>query len=345
MATKTKVIFPILFLLIAVPAGIVFYLYSSYRKAAYEGYGDPTKTIDFIIEQGESTDEIAADLLEKGLITNETFFKLYLRQNDVASTIQAGSFTVPNNLSIEKLVEILQKAEFPDIWVTIPEGLMAKEIAEMLANAFATYPESSFDKETFLSAVTTPALPEGYKSPAPEGKGLEGYLFPDTYRFPPDATAEYVLLTMVSTFNEKLIIPNQKDIEASSLTVDEIVILASILERETRQAHDRPKVADILLRRLEAGWALEVDATLLYHFGDWQHVITYQDLQLDTPYNTRKYQGFPPTPIANPGAQSFEAVLNPEPNEYWFYINDKEGTLHYAKTLAEHNQNIATYLQ
>lgn len=344
MRTRGKVTVTF-FIIIALVAAGTFVLYSSYHKAVEIGYGNPTKTVEFTIEEGESIDEISEDLFKKGLITNPYYFQLYVRLHNVADKLQAGSFKVPDNLPMRELVEILMHAVFPDVWVTIPEGLMATEIAGILEEGFSGYENEEFDQGQFLSLVQNPILPDGYVNPAPEGKPLEGYLFPDTYRFPPDATAEYVLLTILATFDKKIVRAHEKEIEESAYSLDELITLASILERETRHPDDRPIVADILLRRMETGWALEVDATLLYYFSDWTHEISYDELQLDTPYNTRKYTGLPPTPIANPGAQAFNSVLEPEANSYWFYISDKDGILHYAETLAEHNRNISTYLQ
>ena len=347
MGVKAKTSVILLGVIAVAVSFAAFLAISSYNKAANKGYGEPTQTIDFTIEAGESIDEIAQNLLDAGLITNVYFFQIYVRQYNIADRLQAGAFKIPDNLSLKDLTDILQHAVFPDVWVTIPEGLRATEISAILEEAFSGYAESSFDKTEFMALVENPVLPEGFDNPAPKGEILEGYLFPDTYRFPPDATAEYVIISMLTTFDEKLTRPNIDEIEtlSSRYTVDDLVTLASILERESMHAEDRPLVADILLRRIENGWALEVDVTLLYYFGDWKRDLSYIDLQEDTQYNTRKYSGLPPTPISNPGAQAFEAILNPEPNDYWFFIADSEGILHYASTLEEHNANISMYLQ
>lgn len=321
-----------------------YLLYRDYNKAVNEGYGSPTKNVEFIIEEGTSVETIAADLKAAGLITNEWYFKFYVRRADIAGDIQAGAFSIPNHLPLEELGEILQNAVFPDIWVTIPEGMMAIDIVDTIGNAFATYSENSFDKSAFLDMVTTEDPTMTVDLPIPEGKPLEGYIFPDTYRFPPDASAEYVLHMILTTFRTKIYNSLRNDIENSGYTLYEVLILASILERETKHSEDRPVVADILLRRLENNWALEVDATLLYHFRDWKHPITTEDLELDTPYNTRKYPGLTPTPIANPGEETIRAVLFPQVNTYWYYISDRDGILHYAETLEEHNINIQNYL-
>jgi UPF0755 protein len=328
----------------AISAVAIFLLYRDYRSSVTES-GEPTKVVEFTIEEGETVDEIGQALLDAGLIENIWYFKIYVMQSEIGDKLQAGSFSIPHNLSLDELGELLQHAEFPDIWVTIPEGMMTTQVAEYLDEGFAINPENSFDKEEFLALATSTSPQISVDLPIPEDKPLEGFLYPDTYLFPPDATAGYVLNALLTNFRERVYVPHMQDIEASPYTLYEIVTLASILERETKHPDDRPLVADILLRRLENGWALEVDATLLYYFGDWTHVITQEDLQIDSPYNTRKVGGFTPTPIANPGEQTIRAVLSPEPNDYWYYISDTDGNLHYAVTLEEHNANIQKYLQ
>ncbi|MDD3661759.1 MAG: endolytic transglycosylase MltG [Candidatus Dojkabacteria bacterium] len=332
-------------IIVVLAAAGALLLSSAYRKAAYKGSGEPTRIIDFTIEEGETVSQITTKLFNHGLIDNELFFKFFVRQKGLSSKLQAGSFRIPDNLPYTELTDTLQNAQHPDIWVTIPEGLMAVEIADVLEEAFTLNPENSFKKNAFLELVNSGTYIPTIDVPVPDNTSLEGFLFPDTYRFPPDATAEYVLDAMLGTLRQKVYEPNVSDIERSGYSFHELLTLASILERETRHEEDRRYVADILLRRQESGWALEVDATLLYHFGDWKHVITYEDLQIDSPYNTRKYTGLPPTPIANPGQQAFDALLDPSENPYWFYISDKDGILHYAETLEEHNENITTYLQ
>ena len=323
-------------------AGIYFVI--DYNSAVNNS-GDPDNIHEIIIEEGETIDQIAKRLKELGIIENELYFKIYVLRAGIADKLQAGAFKIPENLSLEELGDILQNAEIPDIWVTVPEGLMATEIADIIGEAFSANPQSSFDTATFSEMITTNDPSTSIDLPIPAGKPLEGFLFPDTYRFPPDATAEYVQHAMLENFRTKLYEPHMQDIEQSRYSLYELVTLASILERETKHSQDRPNVADILLRRLENGWALQADATTLYYFGDWTHNITAADLEIDSPYNTRKYTGLTPTPIANPGEETFRAALFPQSNEYWYYISDADGNLHYAVTLEEHNQNIQTYLQ
>lgn len=334
----------VLFLIIAA-GGIILYLYKGYRNSLETRLSESEETVEFIIEEGESLEQISQRLEDANLIKSDIYFRLYLKQNDLETKVQAGKFAIPKNSTIKEISEILQKAQKPDIWVTIPEGYMATQIADIIETEFDKYPENSFEKTEFLTMVDEGALIDEIGIPKPEGKPLEGYLYPDTYRFPADANAEYVLNAMLTEgFNNKIYSKYQTDIQNSQFSLYEILNLAAMLERETRHSEDRPIVADILIRRINNNWRLDIDATLLYYFKDWEHEITMEDLQLDTQYNTRKQSGFPPTPIANPGEETIVAILNPEPNNYWYYVSDSEGNLHYAATEYEHNLNIQKYI-
>jgi UPF0755 protein len=212
-----------------------------------------------------------------------------------------------------------------ELWVTIPEGLRSEEIAARFASGL--YKDSSFTSE-FLKAA----------------KGKEGYLFPDTYLFPLDVTPTTIMQKMTETFTAKT---QGLTVQGSNLTFSQAVILASLLERETKTDTERPIVAGILINRLNLGMPLQVDASVQYAVGtpaDWWPIITLNDLKVNSLYNTYKYAGLPPAPIANPGLSSFKAALNPAQTDYLYYISDTSGQIHYAKTLAEQNANIAKYL-
>lgn len=162
---------------------------------------------------------------------------------------------------------------------------------------------------------------------------LEGYLFPDTYRVFDDATAEDIIRKMQDNFERKV-----GEIDYDTL------ILASIVEREVAGSEDRRKVADLFLRRLKIGMALQADSTVNYVTGKNTPALSAIDRNLDTAYNTYLHRGLPPTPISNPGLDSINAVRNPEPNPHWYFLTDTEGSVHYARTLEEHNQNKRRYL-
>ncbi len=345
MKKLLKILILFILLVIVVSGGVILYFYRDYSKSIDNSLSESDDTIEFVIEEGESLDQIALKLEEQGLIKNDLYFRIYLKQNDLATKVQAGKFIIPKNSTTKEIAELLQDAQKLDIWVTIPEGLMAREIADIIEEGFKNNPENSFNKDNFLTMIDEGALVDDLGIPKPADKPLEGYLYPDTYRFPADANEEYVLSALLTEgFKNKIYDKYSAQIESSQFTLYEVLTLASMLERETKHAEDRPIVADILIRRINNGWRLDIDATLLYYFNDWQHEITYDDLQIDTQYNTRKVMGLPPTPIANPGENSISAILNPKPNDYWYYVSDSEGNLHYATTEYEQNLNIQKYI-
>jgi UPF0755 protein len=177
-----------------------------------------------------------------------------------------------------------------------------------------------------------------------QAKPKEGYLFPETYFFAPMATADIILSRMSDTFKAK-IKPYEEEIKASVRSSEDIVKMASILEAEVQTDADRKMVADLLWRRLDAGMALQVDSSIGYILSKTSAQLTVADLRTDNPYNTYVYKGLPPTPISNPGIESIEAALRPTHNDYLFYLSDKNGITHFAKTYAEHLANKKKYIK
>ena len=275
----------------------------------------------FNIDKGQNIDTIAKNLQQQGLINNSLVFKIVVKLKGLDKKIQAGSCLLSPSMSISTIADNLTQATNDD-WITIPEGLRKEEVAEILDWRY-------IDKADFNE------------------KASEGYLFPDTYLIPRDYTNAQVVKMIEDNFRKKistLKIP-------SDLTLEQVIILASIVEREAKHDSDRAIVAGILFKRWREGWPLEVDATIQYDFGFndaedtwWTKNLTQEILDFDSPYNTRMHTGLPPTPICNPGLSSLKAVISPKESPYWFYISDEEGNMHYGKTLDEHNQNIAKYL-
>ncbi|MBI3981177.1 endolytic transglycosylase MltG [Candidatus Microgenomates bacterium] len=284
----------------------------------------------FVVKNGESLKSISQRLEQQKIIKNQLVFTILVRAMGMQNKIQAGEFKLSSAYDASTVARNLTHGTF-DVWVTIPEGWRNEEIAEKLAV------DLNIPQEEFLKIAKT------------------GYMFPDTYLFSKSATVSSVAQAMEKNFttqmekiDRELLIPGKK---FNGLTLSEVIIFASIVEREARFAKDRPLVAGILLKRYKAGWPLEVDATLQYALGYnaqqktwWKNNLTADDLVLDSRYNTRKYQGLPPTPISNPGADVIKAVLSPTETDYWFYLSDKDGQMHYAKTLEGHNENIQKYL-
>jgi UPF0755 protein len=299
--------------LIFLAAGSIFWFFQNTKPVS----NDKTFS-NFLIAKGSSAGQIGNKLQKTGLIRSSLAFKVYVRLSGKAGKIQAGEFRFTPSFSLFQTVEQLLKGPV-EIWVTIPEGLRREEIAARFGSALTK--DEVFTNE-FLQT----------------SKGQEGYLFPDTYLFPKSASGSAVAKKMIATFEAKT---------ASLNLTKEQVVLASLVERETKTDAERPVVAGILLKRAKAGWPLQVDASVQYAVGteaNWWPILTKSDLSINSPFNSYKFPGFPPTPIANPGLSSLKAAASPASSDFWYYIHDAKGEIHYARTLEEHNANIAKYL-
>lgn len=266
-------------------------------------------TSSFEIQKGQSVRSVADSLKTRGFIRSSLYFRLIVRQQKLS--IQAGIFELSPTSSPKDIAKILTKGLAIDQKITIPEGYRLEQIAE------------------------TAGLP--IKDFMVASKGLEGQLFPDTYNVAAGISSAGLVKIMHDNFLKK------------AGTVDrETLILASLVERETRGYAEKPVVAGILKKRLAAGWALELDATVQYVLGksgEWWPNTTLLDRQTKSPYNTYLSLGLPPTPIGNPGLASINAVKNSVESPYWFYLHDRSGVIRYGATLEEHNQNIAKYIR
>jgi len=278
---------------------------------------------DFLITKGSSASQIGAKLKTSGLIKNALVFKIYLQFTGKAGSIQTGEFRLTPSFSLFQVVDQLFRGP-TEVWVTIPEGLRREEIAAKFTSGLKR--DSNFNAE-FLKM----------------SRGQEGTLFPDTYLFSKEASASAIVNKMVKTFSSKTANLNA----TSDLSFNQRIVLASIIERETKTEAERPIVAGILLNRIEAGMPLQVDASVQYAVGtskNWWPILSRDDLKIDSNYNTYKFPGLPPGPICNPGLSSLKAAFNPTKTDFWYYIHDGQGQIHYAKTLSEHNANVAKYL-
>ena len=294
---------------------------------------------NFLILKGSSATQIANKLKKEELIRSSLAFKFYVQLTGRAKKIQAGEYSLKPSENLFLIVEELLKGP-QEVWVTIPEGLRREEIAEKFVDGLLKKDkEAEVFRSEFLSLT----------------KNKEGYLFPDTYLFPKTATATNIVNVLESTF-DKRIVRYEDDIAGSDLTSNQIVTLASLIERETITNEERPIVAGILIKRAEADWPLQVDATVQYALASakcrnqttdcdwWPRPLSKDDIGISSPLNTYKYPGFPPSPISNPGLSSLSAAIFPEESDYWFYLHDSKGEIHYAETIEEHNRNVSKYL-
>lgn len=278
----------------------------------------------FVVEKGEGMRKIANDLKIKGLIKDPIVFFLLTRKLGIDTKIQAGDFRLNPSMSAYDVAQNLTHGTL-DIWVTIPEGIRAMEIADILEKNIPSY------KPTWRSALAA----------------NEGYLFPDTYLIQRTADVNQIISLMRNNFESKY----QQVTPTNSLTKTQIVTLASIIEREAKFDVDRPMVASVIMNRLNTGMALQIDATIQYALGYqtsegtwWKKDLTVADLKIDSPYNSRINTGLSPTPISNPGLAALLAAASPAKTDYLYYVSDKQGHLHFATTLEGHNANISKYL-
>lgn len=288
------------------------------------------ENVTVIIPKGASSSTVARLLYEKKLIADAQIFALYARQQDLNSVLQPGSYELSPGMSAEEILAVI-KAGAKDVWVTIPEGLRVEEVASIFAQK--KLPE--FDETQFLALAAK----------------NEGRLFPDTYLVPKLVTAEQVFDVLNNTFHTKVEQALATEIEASGKTLEEILVIASLVQREGRSKRDMAMIAGILDNRLKIGMKLDIDATLSYLRGfdpvakSWWSAPHPSLKQSVSPFNTYMVAGLPPAPIANPGLDAIEATLQPTQSEYLFYLHAPDGQAYYAQTLAQHNANIDRYLR
>lgn len=284
----------------------------------------PTDT-PLTIQPGESTSEIVEMFRKNNYVRSENILHLYLVLQNSSTGVRAGTYNFSESLNAYALakhvIEIGPKEEL--VALTFPEGFATHEFAQIAEKKL-----EKFDLDMFLSASVN----------------LEGFLFPETYFVPKEYSASQLLSLMTETYEQK-ILPFQFEIESSKLSEQEIVTLASIVEREANDKTSMRMVSGILQNRLIIGMPLQADATIGYVLDKPLSELVSNDLDIDSPYNTYLYAGLPPTPIGNPGLEAIEAVLYPTKTDNFYYITDTDGEFHYAKTFDQHRANIARYLK
>lgn len=307
---------------------------------------DEAEAQEVIIEEGQGLSSIAAELHDQGLVASEFWFKVFAKLSGKARDIQAGSFSVVSGENYAALVDILIDAVSKDSQITIPEGYTLDQIGEEVITHFnvtqeewdaATGPDSPFIASHELLQI----------SDIPEGHDLEGYLFPDTYRFFEAATAEDIVERMLDEMLENIqaVDPQINIYPGGPETLHDYLTLASVLEREVRGYDDMRIVSGIFHNRLEIGMALQADSTVNYVTGKKTPGISLNDTKIDSPYNTYLHNGLPPGPISNPGFEALKATANPANTNYFYFLTDEQGTVYYAETFDQHVANKNLYLR
>lgn len=271
------------------------------------------ETVIFLVKKGEGAKEISINLKEQGLIRYSSFFRVYALIEDKAEELKAGEYELSLSMNVVEIVNKLASGDRIKKMITIIEGWTIEDIASYLE-------VEELDSD------------------------LEGYLFPDTYEISPEDGIEEIIEKMLDNFNKKMSLELIEEIASQEKTIHEIVIMASLIEKEVRTFEDKKIVSGILWKRIEVGMPLQVDATITYITNRKSTEILQKELEIDSPYNTYKYKGLPFGPICNPGMESILAAVYPESSEYWFYLSTPEGETIFSKTLKEHSEAREKYL-
>ncbi len=320
------------------------YLQSQAELISTPASEDPS-AVPFTVQMGENAVSISSRLLEQGVITDADIFRLFLRYNGLDSSLEAGDYELRRNMTMREVAGALQKANFEEVSLTIPEGWRAEQVAEMLTK------ENIMDGAAFLAFVRQGV---GVEHPLladrPAGASYEGYLFPDTYRLPAKAKPQDLVQRMLENMAGKIPANAVELAAGQGHTFFEILTLASIVEREAVITEERPTIASVYLNRLNQGMYLQADPTVQYAMGYqtdtgqwWKTPVTLDEYsQVNSPYNTYLNPGLPPGPIASPGASAINATLQPAQTNYLFFMGcGGEGAHLFATDFATHEGNVA----
>lgn len=319
-----------LLMAIVILAVVGFFSYQWYLSYLESAVSKNAQVKAFVITQGESVSSIVERLKEEGFIRSTWVFKKDLKESGKETKVGEGDYKISANMTTREIVKKL--TELPnDKWVTLIEGIRIEEMAKKLSD------QLGIKSEDFLKAAK------------------EGYMFPDTYLFNPDATGADIASILQNNFDKKYDSELQSKIKSRGLTAEQGVVLASLVEREGRSPKVRKEVAGIMIKRLKMGMKLDIDSTVQYAKDSalfkagkitkfWQPITLEEYASVKSPYNTYLNNGLPPGPICNPSLVSLQAVAEADANTpYLYYYHDSKGDSYYARTLEEHNANISAH--
>lgn len=312
----------------ALPAGLLFY---------FINYWTPTARLypaEIRVEQGDSLAAVVRKLRERELIANGFLFSLWARLNGVEKRIHQGLYRFEAPVAPREILDRLTTGRGVFQTVTIPEGLTVREIAELLDKMQIA------DKDKFSAEASDPKI---LASLGLNEKGLEGYLFPSTYHFTPSTPEKNIIVAMIEQFRRVSLPLLSQGEGATSLTVHEILTLASIIEKETGVEAERQLVSAVFHNRLKRQMPLQSDPTVIYGIKNFNGNLTRRDLQTPTPYNTYRITALPPGPICNPGLSSIKAALQPAQVPYLYFVSKNDGTHSFSETIEAHQQAVKTY--
>jgi len=293
--------------------------------------GSPDQT--FLVLEGSTLSAVAGDLETKEIIIRKSVFVVCARVMGYGRNIKAGEYRLNSGMSPLEILDILRRGAIVIHAVTIPEGFTREQIGRLLEQ------KGLVDKDEFMTLTGDPDVAASYGVSGPD---LEGFLYPDTYQLSRGLTVKSVIDVLVNQFWE-VVAPFRGRLEELNMTLEQVVILASIVEKETGRPEERPLIASVFLNRLKKRKRLESDPTVIYGINNFDGNLRKKDLTTRTPYNTYVIRGLPPGAIANPGKEAIRAVLYPARTEYLYFVSKNDGSHHFSKTLSEHNRAVRIY--
>ncbi len=323
--------------------------YGIYFSKINKGLSAIGENVSFEIKPGEGVKKISLKLEESKLISSALFFELYIWETKSETRLQAGHYELNPKMSISEIVQKIIDGEVlsQEKNIKLLEGWGIKDMEDYLA-------KNSITNKNDFSAKVSESVDNwlfGFKMPdfletAPKTASLEGYLFPDTYRIFNYASADDIVFKMLENFDKKLNQDLRAEIKKQNKSIHDIIIMASIIEKEVRSPRDMAIVAGILYNRMKIGMRLEVDSSVNFASGKNDPGVSLEDLQIDSPYNTYKYNGLPPGPICSPGIEAIKAAIYPQESPYLFYLNRQDtGETIFSKNFEEHVRNKNKYLK
>lgn len=294
------------------------------------GVDRPGEPVLIEIPAGATSPQIAALLEANGVVGSARLFQVYVRLRGDDRSLKAGTYALETRSSMADALRRLTRGEVETVAVTIPEGFQIIDMAGRLAEI------TGLDSASVVAYLRSDSLVERLGVPGPT---VEGYLFPDTYRFARGVPIHVVALTMVERYRAVWTPERLARLEGTGMTEREVVTLASIVQTEARQVAEMPRIAGVYHNRLREDWLLQADPTVLYALGGYRARLLYAaiDSVQDNPYNTYSNRGLPPGPIASPGERAIDATLSPEEHEYMFFVAQPDGFHSFSRTLGEHN--------
>lgn len=318
-------------LLIAGAAGVASYYLPNYFLSETEAYVH-------VREQMTATD-IADQLYDDGLIINPGWFRLVARVTGQADELKQGEYTIRSDMSLQQILAKLKSGKSEAARLVVPEGYTVRQTAQALDKL------GIVKEEDFLRAANDTSLLYPYmKGNRKVTFVTEGFLFPDTYLIGKDATAEDVVTMMLKNFDRHLTDGIRQQIGERNMSIYQFVTLASLIEKEAKYAEDRPLIASVFLNRLSRHMKLQSDASISYAMGTHKAAYSISETEYDSPYNTYRYEGLPPGPIANPGMDCMKAIIDAPNTSYLYFVADKDGHNYFATTYENHMKNVKEYM-